>query len=506
MGGCISIQILGDSDHIRNLEKNLVALEETIRVLKSRRYDVLRRVQEEEGKGQQRLNEVQVWLTSVQTIENHFDDLNITRTRELQRLCLLGVCSKNVKSSFHYGRRVSLMLKEVESLISNGVFEVVAAEPPAMRCVVEERPLQPVIFGRETMLEKAWNRLMDEETQTVGLYGMGGVGKTTLLTQINNKLCDGVDGVQIVIWVVVSSDLRVEEIQDDIAEKLGLHGEEWDWKDKRHKAYDIQARMKNKKFVLLLDNIWRKVDLEDIGVPFPTRENGCKVVFTTRSREVCGYMGVDDPMEVQCLTDSAAWDLFKKKVGPLTLKSHPRILEQARKVAEKCGGLPLALSVIGETMSCKKTIKEWDLAVEDFAGMDDQILPILKYSYDNLKGKHIKSCFQYCSLFPEDYLIEKEKLIDYWICERFIGENEDRERTVNQGYGIIATLVSSCLLLEEGSSISKVKMHDVVREMALGISSDFGKKREKCIVRAGVGLSKVPKVEKWSAVERIVPN
>ncbi|KAG2260737.1 hypothetical protein Bca52824_080031 [Brassica carinata] len=124
MGGCISIQISGDSDHIRNLEKNLVALEETIRVLKSRRYDVLRRVQEEEGKGQQRLNEVQVWLTSVQTIENHFDDLNITRTRELQRLCLLGVCSKNVKSSFHYGRRVSLMLKEVESLISNGVLKL----------------------------------------------------------------------------------------------------------------------------------------------------------------------------------------------------------------------------------------------------------------------------------------------------------------------------------------------------------------------------------------------
>ncbi|KAL0732716.1 hypothetical protein Bca4012_008925 [Brassica carinata] len=521
MGGCNSIQISGDSDHvgsclcgegnhIRNLEKNLVTLEETIRVLKARRYDVLRRVQGEEGKGQQRLNEVQVWLTSVQTIENHFDDLNITRTVELQRLCLFGVWSKNLKSSFHYGRRVSLMLKEVGNLISNGVFEVVAAELPAMRCVVEERPLQPVIFGRETMLEKAWNRLMDDETQTVGLYGMGGVGKTTLLTQINNKFCDAVDGVQIVIWVVVSSDLQVEKIQDDIAEKLGLHGEEWDRKDKRHKAYDIQARMKNKKFVLLLDNIGRKVDLADIGVPFPTRENGCKVVFTTRSREVCGYMGVDDPMEVQCLTDSAAWDLFKKTVGPLTLKSHPRIPEQARKVAEICRGLPLALNVIGETMSCKRTIKEWDLAVEvlnpyaaDFSGMDDQILPILKYSFDNLKGDQIKSCFQYCSLFPEDYIIEKERLIDYWICEGFIGENEDREKTVNQGYEIIATLVSSCLLLEEGSNISKVKMHDVVREMALGISSDFGKKREKCIVRAGVGLNKVPEVEKWSTVERM---
>ncbi|CAH8383955.1 unnamed protein product [Eruca vesicaria subsp. sativa] len=523
MGGCISIQRSGDSvfnhvgsclrgegKHIRNLEKNLETLEKTIRVVKARRYDVLRRVKEEEDKGQQRLNEVKVWLTSVQTIENHFDDLNSTRTRELQRLCLFGVSSKTLKSSSHYGRRVSLMLKEVENLISNGVFEVVAAELPAKRCIVEERPLQPVIFGQETMLEKAWNRLMNDETQAVGLCGIGGVGKTTLLTQINNKFCDAADGVQIVIWVEVSGDLRVEKIQDDIAEKLGLHGEEWDRKYKRYKAHDIHARMKNKKFVLLLDNIWREVDLAEIGIPLPTRENGCKVVFTTRSREVCSRMGVDDPMEVHCLTDSAAWDLFKKKVGSLTLKSHPGIHEHARKVAEKCRGLPLALNVIGETMSCKRTIKEWDLAVEvlnsyaaDFAGIDDQILRILKYSYDDLKDDQIKSCFKYCSLFPEDYLIEKEKLIDYWICEGLISENEDRERRVNQGYEIIGILVRSYLLLEEGRNKSKVKMHDVVREMSLWISSDLGKNREKCITRAGVGLSKVPKVEKWSTVERM---
>ncbi|CAF2115750.1 unnamed protein product [Brassica napus] len=399
---------------------------------------------------------------------------------ELQRLCLCGVCSTNFKSSFRYGRSVSLMLIEVLNLQSNGVFEVVATEQQAMRCVVEERPLLRVIVGQETMLVRAWNRLMDDETAIMGLYGMGRVGKTTLLTQINNKFCKAYYGVEIVIWVVVSNDLRVENIQDDIAEKLGLCGEGWNRKKKRHKVTDIHAHMKNKKFVLLLDDIWRKVDLTEIGVPFPTRENRCKVVFTTRSREVCGHMGVDDPMEVQCLTDNEAWDLFEKKVGPLTLKSHPCILEQARRVAAKCCGLPIALNVIGETMSSKRTIQEWDLAVQvlnsyaaDFSGMDDQVLPILKYSYDNLKDDQIKSCFEYCSLFPEDHLIEKEKLIDYWICEGFITENEDRERTVNQGYKIIGILVRSCLLMEEESNKSKVKMHDVVREMALWITSDL---------------------------------
>ncbi|KAH0873954.1 hypothetical protein HID58_071316, partial [Brassica napus] len=436
MGGCISIQVSCDQvlnragsclwrkgNHIGNLEKNLVALEKSMEVLKARRDDVLTRVQREEAKGQQRLNEVQ-------------------------------------------------MLKEVENLKSNGVFEAVALEKPDMRCVVEERPLQPVIFGQETMLEMAWNRLMDNETAIMGLYGMGGVGKTTHLTQINNKFRETVDGVQVVIWVVVSSDLRVEKIQDDIAKKLGLRGEEWNQKEKIEKVTDIHARMQNKRFVLLLDDIWRKVNLTEIGVPSPTRENGCKVVFTTRSREVCGRMGVDDPMKVQCLTNNEAWhDTCSRKRS-----DHSRIPEQVRKVAEKCRGLPLALNVIGETMSSKRTIQEWHHAV--------QILN------------------SYAADFS-DYLIEKEKLIDYWICEGFISENKDRERAVNQGYDIIGNLVRSCLLLEEGSNKSKVKMHDVVRDMALWISSDLGENRENCIVRAGVGLCEVPKVEKWSAVEKM---
>lgn len=93
-----------------------------------------------------------------------------------------------------------MMLREVKDLLKpNGDFKAVAAEVVVTGCVVEERPLQPVIFGQETMLERAWKHLMDDETAIMGLCGMGGVGKTTLLTQINNKFREAVDGVQIVI-------------------------------------------------------------------------------------------------------------------------------------------------------------------------------------------------------------------------------------------------------------------------------------------------------------------
>ncbi|CAA7034231.1 unnamed protein product [Microthlaspi erraticum] len=85
--------------------------------------------------------------------------------------------------------------------------------------------------------------------------------------------------------------------------------------------------------VLWVYDIWEKVDLIEIGVPFPAPENRCKVVFTTRSQEYV-RMRVEDPMEVQCLAENEAFDLFQKKVGQRTLGSDPEIPELAKELLE----------------------------------------------------------------------------------------------------------------------------------------------------------------------------
>ncbi|XP_024016652.1 disease resistance protein RPS5 [Eutrema salsugineum] len=340
---------------------------------------------------------------------------------------------------------------------------------------------------------------------------MGGVGKTTILTRINNKLGQISGGFKIVIWVTVSRDSLVGKIQDDIGEKLGLRGEEWNRKKESQKAIELYSSLKDKKFVLLLDNLWRKIDLEEIGIPFPTMGSKRKVAFTTRSREVCARMGVHNPVEIQCLAPDDAWELFKKKVGANTLKSDPDIQDLAKRVVEKCGGLPLALNAIGETMACKTTAQEWNCAVDvltssaaEFSGMEDDILPVLKYSYDSLKSEQVKSCFKYCALFPEYYLITKDRLIDYWICEGFIIENEDREKVVHQGHDIIGILVHTCLLMEDERDKRKVKMHDVVREMALWVASEFGKHKENFVAQAKFKLHGIPRtIKNWSDVKRM---
>ncbi|EOA33672.1 hypothetical protein CARUB_v10019851mg [Capsella rubella] len=374
---------------------------------------------------------------------------------------------------------------------------------------VEEMPTQPTV-GQEEMFEKAWKRLMEDGVGILGLHGMGGVGKTTLFKKIHNKLLNST--FDVVIWIVVSQGATISKLQEDIAEKLHLCGDEWKNKNDIDKATKIHTVLKGKRFVLMLDDIWEEVDLEAIGVPFPTRENGCKVAFTTRSREVCGRMGDHEPMQVNCLKRDEAWELFKTKVGDNTLRSDPGTVELAKKVAEKCDGLPLALSIIGKAMSSKNTVQEWEHAIDvlttsaaKFSGMENNILPILKFSYDSLMDDNIKSCFLYCALFPEDFKIEKRSLINYWICEGFIGEEEDIKRARNKGYTMLGTLIRANLLTEVRSRYGEscVMMHDVVREMALWIASDFGKQKEAFVVRARVGLVELPEVKDWGAVRRM---
>ncbi|KAL0884847.1 hypothetical protein Bca101_008828 [Brassica carinata] len=521
MGGCFSVSLSCDQvvnqvsqclclkgSYIHNLPQNLATLQKAMGMLKAKRDDVQGRVGREEFTAhRRRLAQVQVWLTSILTMENQLNDLLRTSDVELQRLCLCRFCSKNVKKSYLYGKRVVVMLREVESLSSQGEFVAVTEATPIAEG--EELPIQPTI-GQETMLEMVWSRLMEDEVGVLGLYGMGGVGKTTLLTQINNRFSNRGGGFDVVIWVVVSQNATVHKIQGSIGEKLGLRGKEWEEKSDMDRARDIHNVLRRKKFVLFLDDIWEKVNLSTIGVPFPSRETGSKVAFTTRSQDVCGGMEVDDEIEVRCLGTDKAWDLFKKKAGENTLGSHQDIPELARKVAGKCRGLPLALNVIGGTMARKKSVQEWRRAVDvltssatEFSGVEDEILPILKYSYDNLDGEMTKSCFLYCSLYPEDSRIDKKELIEYWIGEGFIDEKEGRERAMNQGYEILGTLVRACLLLEAGRKESEVKMHDVVREMAMWIASDLGKHKERCIVQAGAGLREMPKVKNWKDVRKI---
>ncbi|KAJ9692577.1 hypothetical protein PVL29_011568 [Vitis rotundifolia] len=492
------------ANYLCKLPKNLVALGTACDRLREFRNDVKRKVDIAEREQMQRLDQVQGWLSRVENLETQVSQLIEDGTKEIENKCLGGCCPRRCSTGYKLGKRVARKLKEVDTLMSQVSLDQVAERLPSPR--VGERPSEATV-GMNSRLHMVWSSLDEEQVGIIGLYGLGGVGKTTLLTQINNAFTKTTHDFDFVIWATVSRNVNLGKIQDDIWKKIGFCNDRWQSKDQDEKATSIWNVLSEKRFVLLLDDVWERLDLLDVGVPLKNKKN--KIVFTTRSKEVCAQMEADKKIKVECLTWTESWELFRMKLGEDTLDFHPEIPELAQAVAQECCGLPLVLITMGRAMACKKTPQEWKYAIKvfqssasKFPGMGDRVFPLLKYSYDCLPTEVVRSCFLYCSLFPEDYQITKLALIKRWFCEGLLDEFDDMKGAENQGYNIIGNLIHACLL-EEGDVDYVVKLHDVIRDMALWIACETGKDQDKFLVQARSGLTEAPEVARWMGPKRI---
>ncbi|CAH2046072.1 unnamed protein product [Thlaspi arvense] len=492
----------GHVDYISNLDDNLDELRSALEDLKARRDDLIRKVVAEEIKGQRRLAEVERWRSKVQTVETNTNLLICEASVVQLRLSTYGYCSFTITifSAYLCGKKILKMLSEVQKLISAKVSEVMTRQ--ATLLVVVEEPYQQT-FGLESKLLSTWSLLMEDGTRMLGLYGMGGVGKTTLLTLICNKFLEVKIDFDVVIWVKVSKDVDIGKIQDEIGERLGLYDENWCKKTQREKKCGIHRVLKNTKprFVLLLDDLWEEVSLNTIGIP--VKGGKYKIVFTTRLNSVCrGMRGVY--REVERLADKDALDMLTQISG-----RGGEMLDLAERIAKKCHGLPLAIEVIGKCLSSRTTEHEWRDVLDTLAsspdvleGMEEEMFGVLKVSYDYLAKEDAKLCFQYCALFPMGYTIKQDELVEYWIGEGIIDVTRGRDRAKSRGVEIISTLVGAGLLLKDEASKQKVYMHNMIREMALCIVSEI-RDGKMYLVKTDAGLSQMPDVPDWTAVTKM---
>ncbi|GLU21762.1 hypothetical protein SLE2022_378790 [Rubroshorea leprosula] len=128
---------------------------------------------------------------------------------------------------------------------------------------------------------------------------------------------------------------------------------------------------------------------------------------------------------------------------------------------------------------------------------------ILNFSFDRLNDEKIQYCFLYCALYPEDFAIRKRKLIECWIEEGFIAPMETRHKMNCQGHAILRKLEDNCLLETVQTAESRifddederaVKMHDLLRAMALDITS----KSPRFLVKSGMNIRELPNKEQWT--------
>ncbi|XP_052486158.1 probable disease resistance protein At1g61300 [Gossypium raimondii] len=352
------------------------------------------------------------------------------------------------------------------------------------------------LVGEEAVRNEIWACLMQEEVSKIGVWGMGGVGKTTIIKHIHNDLLKE-QRFERVIWVTISKEFNVMKVQDDIADALKLK-EGWPRGDKLRRAAILSEMLKNAgKHVLILDDMWDKVSLEEVGIPEPSGSNGCKLVLTTRSEHVCKYMGCK-VIKVKPLSEEEALILFLNKVGPNIVQS-PTIMPTLKLVVNECAGLPLTIVVVAGTMKGEDNPRIWKNALKELKerigkveGVEAEVIERLKFSFDHLKDEKVKYCFLHCALYPEDFGIEKDELIECWIEEGFIDDMTTRQEMKDKGHVILKKLEVNCLL--ENVSSERVKMHDAVRDMALSIT----RMNPRYMIQAGLQLEELPEKVQWS--------
>ncbi|KAK3428144.1 hypothetical protein EUGRSUZ_F04256 [Eucalyptus grandis] len=499
--------------YIYNLKDNVRLLDEKNKTLKSMSGDVKTKVECEEVEAHVGpTKQVEDWLGRVQKIFGEVDQI-LREARERDEIkCLSRWLPRNCWSSYKLGKRVDQLLNEVRQLQNEreNFIDLTSPLPPPP---VLKKPMDKPV-GLDISLNKVWKWLVDEkQVGVIGLYGAGGVGKTTLIKRINEELSHANHKFNVVIWVVVSRQVNEDSIQDTIRKRLNIKDQSWGGWSQDEMINYLWERLTDKKFVLLIDDVWARLDLSKIGVPRPSLENGSKVVFTTRSKQVCDQMRADKTSEVECLKFKEALELFENNVGKSTIDSHPDILELAKDIVRECKGLPLALITIGRAMVGRENPNEWKHTLTTLrnnpyklSGMVEEVYHILEFSYINLNDSTDQLCFLYCCLYPEDYHIGSRDLIELWIGEGLLGDTNDVYNMREKGEYILGSLKMACLLEsghDDDNEREYVKMHDVIRDMAIWIARDQGQRENKLLVIEKEEDMSAKRISKWGEAEKV---
>ncbi|GMH11432.1 hypothetical protein Nepgr_013273 [Nepenthes gracilis] len=341
------------------------------------------------------------------------------------------------------------------------------------------------LASRESTLKEIMEALKDKEVRVIGIYGMGGIGKTTLIEEVARQAEADGSLFSEVVMVEVSQAPDVSKMQQHIAERIGLPLQDSKSVDERARKIheglkkkipnEVGDRMLNKggkQVVVILDNIWKKLDLDRVGIP-----RDCKITLTTRSKDVCRDMDANKIFEVRGLDDTEATKLFLERAGRIA-DHDDGYNSVTSELVKKCEGLPLTIVALADAL------KDRDLSIwKDVAAqlgrpvsarvggaIEEKVYPVLEWSYNYISGDEKKKFFLLCCLFPLGSSIAVQDLMRYGAGLGLFQHMNSLDETTEQANSWASELKSSSLLLEAEDE-RHVKLQDVVRATSMCIAS-----------------------------------
>ncbi|KAG5002004.1 hypothetical protein JHK87_023076 [Glycine soja] len=325
-----------------------------------------------------------------------------------------------------------------------------------------------------------WLKEGREKLTVVSVVGMGGSGKTTLAKKVFDKVQTHFTRH---VWITVSQSYTMEGLLLKFLEaEKGKDPSQsvYSTMDKASLIHEVRNHLSCNSYVVVFDDVWNENFWEEMKFALVDVENGSRIIITTRHREVaesCRTSSLVQVHELQPLTDDKSFELFCKTAFGSELDGHcPNNLKDiSTEIVKKCGGLPLAIVATGGLLSRKsRDAREWQRFSENLSselGKHPKLSPVTKIlglSYYDLPY-HLKPCFLYFGIYPEDYEVECGRLILQWVAEGFVKSDEVAQTLEEVAEKHLNELIQRSLVqvssITKYGKIKRCRVHDVVREM-----------------------------------------
>jgi hypothetical protein len=249
--------------------------------------------------------------------------------------------------------------------------------------------------------------------------------------------------LQLFLWVCVSDNFDVGLLAQSIFEaatkenKNGsvTHGtssplDRFQQEVEKSSPLDrLQQQVSGKRYLLVLDDIWNR----DIGQWVKLKSSlqhggiGSCVLTTTSDEKIAQLMGTTEACKLKLLDQSFIEEIIRTNAFDLEKESPKELVAMVGDMAKKCAGSPLAATALRSLLRTKTSIEDTNTSVEEWKVVlrrrticdETGILPILKLSYNELPSQ-MRQCFSFCAMFPKDYEIDRDILIQLWMANGFI--------------------------------------------------------------------------------------
>ncbi|KAL7243143.1 hypothetical protein ACSBR1_015544 [Camellia fascicularis] len=480
-------------DYVKDLDKNYEELKSEYGYFIAAKKDLNEQIEIHKSKNARPTNRCDHLLGNVRSTELKFQELE--EKHKKAHKCLWGMCP------FFELRRLGKQVIETKDKVVREKNEM--TELVKERNVMIERSQEQVatkIVDLNSLSQNVQKVLkLVRDNQRIGIFGSGGVGKTTLLEKLRieaNK--NGKFGTVILISCQRQDVER--KIQKDLLRQLNLSDVSME-----DPAEKISETLKKKKYLLILDHVCSVIELDKVGIP--SHHDYGKVIIASTQKFLCKMMGATKFFTVKGPPPLDALALFQEIVGEVV--NHRGIKETSELIVKQLGRLPWLIKAVAITLRGVEEEAEWRCMLtklqsptESIQDNMQEVYKVLRLVYYGLSVDK-RRCLRYVALFPRDHEIYDDYLVECWKVQGFIevpqGKNSFRSAR-DKGHNILKHF-EDLSLLERCQRVKHLKMPEDLRMLAL---TDFYPNEESCkLLVVEEQTEEHPPEENWKKAHRI---